>query len=749
MANRTNLTTLRVISVFLVVLGAAATAAGGTIYVDADAGGANDGSSWTDAYRCLQNGLAAAWSGDEIRVAQGIYKPDEGVGITPGDREATFQLKNGVAIKGGYAGFGQPDPNERDIEAYETILSGDLNGNDVQVSDPCDLFNEPTRAENSYHVVTGSGTYKTAVLDGFIITGGYGNGNSSPDYYGGGMYNYDGSLRLMNCTFSGNLAYNGGGMYNDRGSPMLTDCTFSRNSARVGGGTSNNWSDPTLMNCTYSENSAIYDGGGMYNNWSNLTLTGCLFSGNSAYWGAGMYNDDASTVLTNCTFSGNSALVGGGMYNNWSDLMLTNCTFGGNSAEPWGGAGMVNYHSSPTLTNCTFIANSANALGGGMFNSFYSSPTLTNCMFSGNSARRGGGISNVLSSPMVANCIFSGNLAEHGGGLYNEGQCNPRLADCTFGGNSAPNGSALACDSYQQKYPSNLQLTNCILSDAGSEIWNNDQSTIRIRYSNIDGFWPGIGNINADPCFVDANNGDYHLLPDSPCIDAGDNTAVPADTADLDGDGDTTERIPFDLDGNPRFVDFPPPGGTGVADPPDYNDIVDMGAYEAVLLPMVEVPMKFTPQALNPGSKGNWVKAHFVLPEGFDVDDVDANTPAILQPGDVESEVPMNVFVNEANFVEVEAAFERGSFCEAGISDEAMEVRVVGSFTSGQYFYGTDTIKIINKTFEYLGVLASHWLEADCGAPDWCGGVDLDHSSAVDLVDFALFDGCCIEVIRR
>ena len=63
-------------------------------------------------------------------MAQGIYKPDQGVGITPGDRCATFQLINGVAIKGGYAGFGEPDPNERDVDIYETTLSGDLNGND-------------------------------------------------------------------------------------------------------------------------------------------------------------------------------------------------------------------------------------------------------------------------------------------------------------------------------------------------------------------------------------------------------------------------------------------------------------------------------------------------------------------------------------------------------------------------------------------------------------------------------------------
>ena len=73
---------------------------------------------------------------------------------------------------------------------------------------------------------------------------------------------------------------------------------------------------------------------------------------------------------------------------------------------------------------------------------------------------------------------------------------------------------------------------------------------------------------------------DYHLQAASPCIDAGDNTAVPPDTADLDDDGDTAERIPLDLDANSRFVDFPPPGGTGVADPPDYPEIVDMGAYE-------------------------------------------------------------------------------------------------------------------------------------------------------------------------
>ena len=93
-------------------------------YVDADANGANDGSSWADAFKYLQDGLASYR--DEIWVAEGTYKPDQGGGQTPSDRTATFQLVSGMVIKGGYAGFGEPGPNARDVRAYETILSGGL-----------------------------------------------------------------------------------------------------------------------------------------------------------------------------------------------------------------------------------------------------------------------------------------------------------------------------------------------------------------------------------------------------------------------------------------------------------------------------------------------------------------------------------------------------------------------------------------------------------------------------------------------
>ena len=168
-----------------------------TYYVDADVTGANDGSSWEDAFNYLQDALAAASSGNEILVAEGIYRPDEDTDHPDGtgEREATFGLINGVAIKGGYAGLGEPDPNFRDVNDNETLLSGDLLGNDGP-----DFANN---SDNSYHVVTGSGTDETAVLDGFTITAGNANW---PSLEGGGMYNELGNPTVMNCTFSGNTA---------------------------------------------------------------------------------------------------------------------------------------------------------------------------------------------------------------------------------------------------------------------------------------------------------------------------------------------------------------------------------------------------------------------------------------------------------------------------------------------------------------------------------------------------------------
>jgi hypothetical protein len=218
------------------------------------------------------------------------------------------------------------------------------------------------------------------------------------------------------------------------------------------------------------------------------------------------------------------------------------------------GGGMYNYNSELTLTNCTFSGNSASEGGGGMYNYYYSDPNIVNCTFSGNSAYDGGGMCNYdQSSPTVTNCTFIGNSADYGwgGGMSNVGS-SPNVTNCILWGNTAP---------------------------AGAQIYNDGTSSPTVGFSDVQGGWAGTGNIDADPLFVDANGPDdiigteddnLRLSPGSPCIDKGNNASVPADTTDLDGDGNTTEQTPLDLDSRPRFVDG------------DCNStvIVDMGAYE-------------------------------------------------------------------------------------------------------------------------------------------------------------------------
>ena len=510
-------------------------ARGKTIHVDDDAPLGGNGHSWGTAYKYLQDALATASSNDDIHVAQGVYTPDSKTSypIGSGDREATFQLQYGVTIEGGYAGLGEPDPDARDIQLYETILSGDLAGNDIDVNGPPQSYNDPCRAENSYHIVTGYGMY---TIDGFTITGGNAN-------------HYEEETDI------------GGGIYNKYGSPMITNCTFRSNSAG---------------------NDGIGGGGGMYNYYSNPTVINCIFSNNAAVYdcgGGGMYNYYSHPTFSNCTFSGNTAeYCGGGMNNKWSNPTVTNCTFADNFA-PFRGGGIHNdYNSfSPTFTNCTFISNHSVVEGGAIYNFSHCSPTITKCTFSNNSAgENGGGIANCYgNSPMLKNCLFTGNWAgQDGGGIYNYGYDIlevTTVTNSTFIGNFALNGNALACDSYYQDYPSNHEIRNCIFYD-GDEIWNNDGSTINISYTNLWGgqaacydpceaiVW-GVGNIDADPCFalpgywgnvndpniiVEPNDpnavwidGDYHLKSEagrwdansetwikddmtSPCIDAGD-----------------------------------------------------------------------------------------------------------------------------------------------------------------------------------------------------------------------------------
>jgi hypothetical protein len=173
---------------------------------------------------------------------------------------------------------------------------------------------------------------------------------------------------------------------------------------------------------------------------------------------------------------------------------------------------------------------------------------------------------NYSSSPRLTNCSFRGNTGGDGGGVYNDYSSSPTVSNCTFAGNMASPG--LGNGLYNGPYSSS-NLTNCIVWDGSSNaIYSYGSGTSTVTYSDVQGGFAGIGNINADPLFIDADGPDniygtaddnLRLQPSSPCLDAGSNAAVPA--------GATT-----DLEGNARFIDIP-----GAHDP---GAIVDMGAYE-------------------------------------------------------------------------------------------------------------------------------------------------------------------------
>jgi|GEM_PF-577975 len=365
-------TRLATVSCWL-VLAAAMNASAKVIYVDANAPGPHNGTSWENAYTYLQDALADANSAAkpvEIHVAQGVYTPDRhsSAPTGTGDRKASFRLLNGVAIKGAYAGFGRANPDARDVGLFVTVLSGDLSGNDNAVQDPCNLPNEPTRAENSYHVVMGSGVDPNAILEGFTITAGNANGTATDGTsYGGGMYCLGGKPTITSCVFRENSAgrpgqTGSGGAVNleEYAMPVFNKCTFRRNyTSNTGGAIGAFRSAPTVNNCSFIENRA-YGGAAVENSYATglwpTTFTYCTFWANTANGGAGgMFNNVSSPTLKNCLFAGNSVLdpngVGGALFNYSSQTILTNCTIVSNRALRRGGA-METLGGYATLINC-------------------------------------------------------------------------------------------------------------------------------------------------------------------------------------------------------------------------------------------------------------------------------------------------------------------------------------------------------------------------------------------------------------
>ncbi|UCG59451.1 MAG: right-handed parallel beta-helix repeat-containing protein [Phycisphaerales bacterium] len=597
------------VSVFLMWIGPMAYG-GHVIYVDCDAIGADDGVSWASAYNHLQDALAYANSlteSVEIRIAQGTYTPDQGVGITPGDQEATFQVVSGVKLKGGYAGFGEPDPDVRNAELYETVLSGDLEQNDTPDPDATE--------DNSCYVVKASYADQSAMLDGLTITGRspYPRACKGEGMFQAAMLIDSGSPTILNCLFSGcdGFGYDGAIVNLNGSSPKLSGCTFTANDNSV----LNVASSPTLTRCVFKNNSGA---GVASTEGSSPTISACVFEDNSR---SGVASEGGSNlVVTNCTFERNDTGVSGRRssltiadctFKNNRDFgaeihgcqsTLTNCVFDRNGDGRMRDGGIDSYGSNLNLVDCAFTRNSEHAidersgsltltrclfennvgysaigLGGdatlydctfrgnhteGSGAAIYATGNLVlyNCRFSGNSARRDASAISAHRNFTAVGCVFSGNSVEWFGGAVDAGRAV--LSNCTFIDNRELGNDSANAIEHRGSSPSSMKLTHCIIRNGDESIRTGPggEASVAVTYSNIQGGWPGEGNIDEDPLFIDhgywadANetnaivepndpnavwiDGDYHLQSkagrwdaemndwvrdevSSPCIDAG------------------------------------------------------------------------------------------------------------------------------------------------------------------------------------------------------------------------------------
>jgi hypothetical protein len=478
---------------FIVVLARPVSADATVLY--AKPGGLVTGAceNWDDGCD-LQYALTSAISGTEIWVAHGVYTP--GIYMT-----STYQLKSGVALYGGFA-MTETVRDQRNWQVNLTVLSADIDGNDT--TDPNGVVTDTNNinGNNAYHVLNGTGTNDTAVLDGFIATAGKATSTSQyDDELGGGMLiRPSGSPTIQNISFIGNAASStGGGMYNE-GNPVLSHIVFKNN---------------TTLNT-----------GGGFSTIGNPVLTDVDFIGNQAYYGGGAviqgsYNN---VIINHARFIENDSI---------SDFYYT------------GGGGMfVNQGegSSLNLTDVIFSGNTSTWYGGGMY-LFVGDVHLTNVLFSGNWAGySGGGMDIRQVAPTLTNVTFSGNWSTYGGGIYlNSSGLN--LVNGIFWGNYGPYGSSFDKQIWIDAGPLNATYTDIQGGYAGA--------------GNIDADPQFTAPITAT--VAPTTTGDYHLQIASPAIDAGDNTPVIV-TTDLDGNPRRANvpSVPDTGYGTPPIVDMGP-----------------------------------------------------------------------------------------------------------------------------------------------------------------------------------------------
>ena len=404
----------------------------GQIFVNGSATGANNGSSWKNAFTDLQNALSAAEENDQIWIAAGTYYP----GQTDASRSTSFLVNKGVEIYGGFQGT-EVNFSERNITEHPTILSGDLNRDDI-----IDDF-KVNRTDNVWSVMlVKNKTAHIPIIDGINFEGGHANGNDElVEASSGGALFLFGPASIRNCSFSQNYS-------NERGGALfLMDSLAVKKQGLVDGQI-----DLEIENCKFNNNFSK-DGGAVNFQLKNGKVSSVVirnsdfFENTSEDFGGGVniasYIEDATVKIDSCMFyKNNSFLEAGGVtfeiFGNGNEVIFQNSIFDKNSARLSSGAIHLYFNREGSnntykVDNCSFRNNSTAARpdwdsGGGAIylvsQGDYNSTIIKNSTFSkNNSIGYGGAIAvrqkktGINKHLKINNCQFIENLANHGGGI--------------------------------------------------------------------------------------------------------------------------------------------------------------------------------------------------------------------------------------------------------------------------------------------------------------------------------------------
>lgn len=493
---------------------------------------APDGASWATAYSTVRAALTHATARDEVWVATGTYSE-------------SIKVPVDVALYGGFAGV-ETTRDARDAALNVTTLQGTGSGG----AGP---------ASASVVTLPASATAST-VLDGFTITGGGGtiiqtlvqsgacSGRGGGGWRkvflvlrGGGVFVAGGFPTIANNVIAGNStahsamtgavgchsvatyyqAGNGGGIYVAPGAiPLISGNLLQNNSAQNGGAVYCDGGVALISGNTITGNTALVNGGGVAGAVPAATTAGRM---------------QASFSLTGNNVLNNSAGADGGGVSGFADIRDN--LFQGN-VSAGNGAGM---DGGGRLSDNKFMGNAATKSGGGVHASLDCS--IKRCTFLTNTALDGAGVASEGGLRSLRNSVFADNVASHSAAAMVLGG-SAVIANVTVANNTSPLGSVVLNGNptdYSQRMlfvnnivasnQSGLSTQGARVNVRGNDVWNNTDGNYLTSYSLIG----TTGEISQDPMFVDATGGNYHLRPNSICVDSGDTNLVPATSTDLEG----------------------------------------------------------------------------------------------------------------------------------------------------------------------------------------------------------------------